>query len=253
MIGANSLPFDEEHTFVPKTMTLEYIETFKTAFIAAVNRALKVGFDAIEIHAAHGYLLHSTLSPASNDLPAPYSGSRENRMRLLLELAEMTRAAIPENMPLLVRLSATDWMPADSISWKGEDSVALSLELADRGVDFIDVSSGGLMKEQKIPAAPGFQVPFATAIKKALAEAGKKNVYVGTVGMITSGPQAQEILQEDKADAILVARAFQKNPGLVWEWAGELGVEVRMANQIGWGFGQRPGGGVKAGHANAAR
>jgi len=252
-MGTNNIPYDPEHTCTPKTMTLKDIETFKAAFVAAVGRALKVGFDAIEIHATHGYLLHASLSPATNDLPAPYSGSLENRMRLLLEIVGLTRATIPEAMPLLVRVTGTDWMPPESASWKIEDCVALSLELADRGVDFLDVSSGGLMKEQKIISGPGFQVPFAAAVKKALMEAGKKDVYVGTVGMITTGTQAEEILQEGKADVVLVARAFQKNPGLVWEWAGELGVEVRMANQIGWGFGQRPGAGVKAGHAKQAR
>lgn len=249
MIGTNHVPFDEEHTCVPRTMTLDDIANFKAAFMASVDRALRIGFDSIEIHAAHGYLLHASLSPATNDLPAPYSGSRENRMRLLLEITDEVRAFIPETMPLLVRVPATDWMPPDSISWKIEDCVALSLELADHGVDFIDVSSGGMLKEQKIISGPGFQVPFADAVKTALKDAGKKDVYVGAVGMITSGPQAEEILQAGKADAVLVARAFQKNPGLVWEWAGELGVEVRMANQIGWGFAQRPGGGVKAGQA----
>jgi 2,4-dienoyl-CoA reductase-like NADH-dependent reductase (Old Yellow Enzyme family) len=144
-------------------------------------------------------------------------------------------------------------MPPESNCWDIHQGISLSLELSKLGVDFIDVSSGGLMSEQKIISGPGYQAPFSAAIKKALLEAEKSNVMVGTVGMITSGVQAEKILQEGMADAVLVARAFQKNPGLVWEWAEELGVEVRTANQIGWGFGQRGDGGVKAGHAGAAR
>jgi 2,4-dienoyl-CoA reductase-like NADH-dependent reductase (Old Yellow Enzyme family) len=144
-------------------------------------------------------------------------------------------------------------MQHESNCWDIQQGISLSLELSKIGVDFIDVSSGGLMSEQKIISGPSYQAPFSAAIKKALLEAGKANVIVGTVGMITSGVQAEKILQEEMADAVLVARAFQKNPGLVWEWAGELGVEVRTANQIGWGFGQRGDGGVKAGQATSAR
>ncbi|KAH8587691.1 putative NADPH dehydrogenase C23G7.10c [Bisporella sp. PMI_857] len=251
--GANGIPFDVEHTCTPHTLTLADIQAFKTAFLAAVQRALKAGFDAIEIHAAHGYLLHAALSPATNALPEPYSGSLENRMRLLLELTSEVRAAIPEDMPLLVRVPGSDWVPEPAPSWKVGDCVVLSLRLADLGVDFIDVSSAGLMHEQKVISGPSYQVPFAAAVKEALIEAGRGDVAVGTVGMITSGVQAEGILDKGEADAVLVARAFLKNPGLVWEWAGELGVEVRMANQIGWGFGQRPQGGVKAGHAASAR
>jgi 2,4-dienoyl-CoA reductase-like NADH-dependent reductase (Old Yellow Enzyme family) len=174
-------------------------------------------------------------------------------MRLVLELATLVRAAIPESMPLLVRIPGSDWMPPESNCWEINQAIALSLELSKLGVDFLDVSSAALMVEQKVISGPGYQVPFADAIRKALIEAGRNEVTkVGTVGMITSGVQAEEILQDSKADAVLVARAFQKSPGLVWEWAGELGVEVRMANQIGWGFGQRPTGGVKGGNATSA-
>jgi len=234
-------------------MTLPEIEAFKAAFIAAVHRALEAGFDAIEIHAAHGYLLHATLSALTNKLPAPYSGSLENRMRLLLELTTLTRAAIPEDMPLLVRIPGTDWMPAGSNAWDLEQCVQLSLALAELGVDFLDVSSAGLMAEQKITSGPSYQAPFAEAVKKTLKEAGKGHVMVGTVGIIESGVQAEGLLQEGKADAVLVGRAFLKNPGLVLAWAGELDVEVRQANQIGWGFGQRPAGGVKVKHSVSAR
>jgi 2,4-dienoyl-CoA reductase-like NADH-dependent reductase (Old Yellow Enzyme family) len=253
-------------------MTLEDIESLKQSFLAATHRALKAGFDVsspllpipyiktntlaqtIEIHAAHGYLLHSTLSAATNNLPAPYSGSLENRMRLLLELTALIRAAIPSDMPLLVRIPGSDWMPPNTNNWDIEQAIALSLALSDAGADFLDVSSAALMAAQKVVSGPGYQVQFAEAIKKALEEAGKaEKTKVGAVGMITTGKQAESIVREGKADAVLVARAFQRNPGLVWQWAGELGVEVRVAKQIGWGFGQRGEGGVRGGDAAATR
>lgn len=171
-------------------------------------------------------------------------------MRLVLEITQLVRAAIPESMPLLVRIPGSDWMPPESNCWEVTQAVALSLALADLGVDFLDVSSAGLMLEQHIHSKPGYQVPFSEAVRKALVDAGMaEKTKVGTVGMIQSGKQAEEILNAGQADAVLVARGFQKSPGLVWDWAGELGVEVRMANQIGWGFGQRPGGGVHGGNA----
>ncbi|KAH6722626.1 putative NADPH dehydrogenase C23G7.10c [Leptodontidium sp. MPI-SDFR-AT-0119] len=254
VISASDIPFDAPHTCVPRCMTLEDIASFKESFLASVKRALTAGFDAIEIHAAHGYLLHSTLSAATNTLPLPYSGSLENRMRLLLELTTSTRAIIPLTMPLLARIPGTDWMPPDSNCWEINQAIALSLALSKAGVDFLDVSTAALMSEQKVISGPGYQVPFASAIKEALEKEGLgEQTKVGTVGMITSGVQAEEILEAGKADAVLVARAFLKSPGLVWEWAGELGVEVRVAEQLGWGYGQRGEGGVKPGVAASAR
>jgi 2,4-dienoyl-CoA reductase-like NADH-dependent reductase (Old Yellow Enzyme family) len=175
-------------------------------------------------------------------------------MRLTLEIASLIRAVIPSSMPLLVRIPGSDWMPASSPCWEINQAISLSHALSDVGVDFLDVSSAALMAEQKVVSGPGYQVPFAEAIKKSLEEAGKgEKTKVGAVGMITQGKQAEGYLEEGKADAVLVARAFLKNPGLVWEWAGELGVEVRMAEQYGWGYGQRPEGGVKAAIAGSAR
>ncbi|CAG8981616.1 hypothetical protein HYALB_00012967 [Hymenoscyphus albidus] len=243
VISASDDAFDYPNTPMPKAMTLEDIESFKKSFTDSV----------IEIHAAHGYLLHSTLSAVTNKLPAPYSGSFENRIRLLLELCALVRQAIPENMPLFVRIPGSDWMPPDTDNWEINQATALSLALSDAGVDFLDVSSAALMHEQKVISGPGYQVPFAAAIKKALIEAGKNDkTKVGTVGMIMSAKQAEGYLQEGSADAVLVARQFLKNPALVWEWAGELGVDVRVANQIGWGFGQRPHGGVGGGNATTS-
>jgi 2,4-dienoyl-CoA reductase-like NADH-dependent reductase (Old Yellow Enzyme family) len=175
-------------------------------------------------------------------------------MRLLLELTALTRATIPSTMPLFVRIPGSDWMPSSSDAWDVDQCVTLSLALSDLGVDFIDVSSAGLMSEQQVKSGPGYQVPFSAAVKKALQEHGKDKVTkVGIVGMVTSSVQAEKLLEEESGDAVLVARAFQRNPGLVWEWAEELGVEVRVANQIGWGFGQKQGGGVKSVNAAAAR
>ncbi|CZT09183.1 related to flavin oxidoreductase [Rhynchosporium graminicola] len=254
VISASDVPFDAPHTCVPKCMTLDDILNFKESFIASVKRALVAGFDAIEIHAAHGYLLHSTLSAVTNTLPLPYSGSLENRMRLLLEVTSETRAILPSTMPLLVRIPGTDWMPAESNCWEINQAIALSLALSRAGVDFLDVSTAALMSEQKVISGPGYQVPFAAAIKEALEKEGLGELTkVGTVGMITSGVQAEEILSAGKADAVLVARTFLKSPGMVLDWAGELGVDVRMAEQFGWGYGQRGEGGVKPGVAAAAR
>lgn len=196
-------------------------------------------FQVIEIHAAHGYLLNAFLSPATNTMPAPYGGSVENRMRLLLEIVEETREVIPKNMPLFVRIPGSDWVE-NGITI--DDAALLSIKLTKLGVDLIDVTTGGLMSTQKIISGPGYQAVFSKAVKKAVEGTG---VLVSAVGLITSGVQAETLLQDGSADVVFVGRPFQKNPGLVWQWAEELGVEVRVANQIGWGFGQRAGQGVK--------
>jgi 2,4-dienoyl-CoA reductase-like NADH-dependent reductase (Old Yellow Enzyme family) len=167
-------------------------------------------------------------------------------MRLLLELSSLTRAVIPPTMPLMVRIPGSDWMshePSVPV-WDINQSVQLAKALAAPkiGVDFLDVTSGGLMAEQKIASGPGYQVPFSSAVKRAVQGT---DTLVGVVGMIKSGKFAEELLQHNVADVVLAGRAFLKNPGLVWEWAEELGVEVRVANQIGWAFGQRAAGGLK--------
>ena len=187
---------------------------------------------------ASGYLLHSFVSPASNKRTDSYGGSFENRTRLTRELVELTRANIPKDMPLFLRISATDWLEEseDMESWKLENTVKLAEILADMGVDLLDVSSGGNHPDQKVKTGPGYQAPFAKAVKEKLGD----KMAVGTVGSITSGKQAQKLLEEG-LDLAIVGRMFQKNPGLVWTWAEELGVQVNVANQIRWGFGGRPG------------
>jgi 2,4-dienoyl-CoA reductase-like NADH-dependent reductase (Old Yellow Enzyme family) len=230
-------------------MTLSDIEELKKAWVAAVRRALKAGFDVIEIHNAHGYLLHSFLSPASNQRTDQYGGSFENRIRLTLEIVELTRKEMPKDMPLFLRLSATDWLDVNpeykGESWTVADSAKLAPLLAERGVDLLDVSSGGNHPLQKIAGGPGYQVPFAKEIKKAVGD----KMLVGTVGSIKTGPQAEAILTgkgdeshgDQELDMVIAGRMFQKNPALVWSWAEELGVEINVANQIRWGFGGRPG------------
>jgi 2,4-dienoyl-CoA reductase-like NADH-dependent reductase (Old Yellow Enzyme family) len=230
-------------------MTLSDIEELKKAWTAAVRRSIKAGFDVIEIHNAHGYLFHEFISPASNQRTDQYGGSFENRVRLTLEIVDLTRKEMPSGMPLFLRLSVTDWLDVNpeykGDSWTVADSVKLAKILAERGVDLLDVSSAGNHPQQKITTGPGYQTPFAKEIKKAVGE----KMLVGTVGSITTGKQAQAILTgkgeesmgPEELDLVIVVRMFQKNPALVWSWAEELGVEINVANQIRWGFGGRPG------------
>ncbi|CAG8951153.1 hypothetical protein HYFRA_00007899 [Hymenoscyphus fraxineus] len=243
----SEVPYNE-HFPVPKALSLEGIEELKRAWGEGVKRAVRAGFDVIEIHSAHGYLLGEFLSPVSNKRTDRYGGSFENRVRLTLELVELTRKEMPEGMPLFLRISATDWLEdvlGKGESWTNEDTIRLAPLLAERGVDLLDVSSGGNSPQQKIKSGPGYQAPFSKEIKKAVGD----TLLVGTVGSITSGKQAEALLTgkgedsrgETELDVAVVGRMFQKNPGLVWAFAEELGVQVNVANQIRWGFGGRPG------------
>ncbi|KAM0329497.1 hypothetical protein ACHAQA_004806 [Verticillium albo-atrum] len=236
VLAPSALAFNPAYP-APDAMTLAQIETFKQAFVAATVRAVRAGFDVVEVHAAHGYLLHQFLSPLSNRRTDAYGGSFSHRTRLTLEVVELVRAAIPADMPLFVRISATDWFDDRKEefpeSWTVEDSCRLAPLLADRGVDFIDVSSGGVhpLQGTSIKSGPGYQAPFAQAIKKAVGD----RVVVSAVGGIKTAAMAEEFLQSG-LDVIMCGRWFQKNPGLVYQYADELGVKVKMANQIGWGF-----------------
>lgn len=246
--GPSSIPHSPELPN-PIAMTLDDIEELKQAWAAAVRRAVAAGFDVIEIHNAHGYLLHSFLSPVSNDRTDQYGGSFENRTRLTLEVVDICRREMPQDMPLFLRISATDGLETNpdfkGASWTVADSARLAPLLAARGVDFLDVSSSGNSTLQKIKSGPGYQAPFAKEIKRAVGDA----LLVGSVGGITGGKQAEAIVTgegessmgEQPLDAVLVGRYFQKEPGLVWRFAEELGVQVNVANQIRWGFGGRPG------------
>jgi len=247
VVAPSAVAYNADHA-MPKALSLEEIEDLKTAWVAGVRRAVKAGFDVIEIHNAHGYLLHEFLSPVSNHRTDKYGGSFENRTRLTLEIVELTRKEMPKGMPLFLRISATDWLEHDGFkgdSWKLSDTVKLAPLLAERGVDVLDVSSAGNDPAQKISPGPGYQAPLSKEIKKAVGD----KLLVGSVGSITSGKQAEAILTgkgegshgDTEVDFAFVGRMFQKNPGLVWAWAEELGVEINVANQMRWGFGGRPG------------
>ncbi|RHZ54631.1 NADH:flavin oxidoreductase/NADH oxidase [Aspergillus thermomutatus] len=239
--GPTNEPFNSRNP-VPKQMTKQDIEDLKTAWVAAVKRAVKAGADFIEIHNAHGYLLMSFLSPAVNTRTDEYGGSFENRIQLSLEIARLTREAVPKDMPVFLRVSATDWLEEvqpNRPSWRAEDTVIFAKVLADSGyIDVLDVSSGGTHSAQHIHAKPGFQAPFAIAVKKAVGD----KLAVASVGMIDSAHMANSLLEKDGLDLVLVGRGFQKNPGLVWTWAEELNLEISMANQIRWGFSRRGAG-----------
>ncbi|KAF6806732.1 nadh-dependent flavin [Colletotrichum sojae] len=226
-----------EDTYVPKEMTLEDIDSLKEKWVDAVKRVVKAGYDTVEIHAAHGYLINQFLSPTSNKRTDKYGGSFENRVRLLVELTELTRANVPEDYPVLVRLAASDYLEYDpSIpQWEITQAQKLAKILVVKGVDFLDVSAGANDARMKIENyGPKYQAHLAEAVKKAVRGTG---VYVGTVGAITTGTQAKEVLADGQADAVLVGRGFLKNPNLALDWAEELGVDTYAPSQYGWAFG----------------
>jgi 2,4-dienoyl-CoA reductase-like NADH-dependent reductase (Old Yellow Enzyme family) len=180
-------PWDE-HYPVPKALSKSQIQDLTAAFVAATKRALAAGVDFIEIHSAHGYLLHSFLSPATNTRTDEYGGkSLDNRLRFPLETVRALRKTMPETMPLFYRVSGTDWLPAGQ-GWDSEQTVELAKRLQAEGVDLLDVSSGGNHKDQQIPSAPGFQVHLAAAVKKSV-----PNLVVGAVGIIVDGHQANDV------------------------------------------------------------
>lgn len=246
VVGPSAIAYNDHHC-VPRELTVVEIEQLKRDYVSAAGRALAAGFDAIELHNAHGYLLHNFVSPATNRRGDQYGGCFENRVRLTLEIVALLRREMPDDMPLIVRISATDWLEDadgyDGESWTVDDSCKLAGMLAERGVDMIDVSSGGNHPDQKIKTGPGYQAPFAKKIKKAVGD----KLLVATVGSITGGEQAQALLEggkdsdDEPLDVAVAGRMFQKNPGLVWAWAEELGVGIHVANQISWGFGGRAG------------
>lgn len=226
----------KDKNIIPQELSRERIQALVDAWGSATKRAVQAGFDSVEIHGAHGYLIHEFLSPVSNKRTDEYGGSFENRVRLALEIVDITRQNMPAEMPLFFRISGTEWLEHldNEPSWDVQETIRLAQLLAGRDVDVLDVSSGGNDPRQKIVGGPGYQAPFAQTVKKAVGD----SLLVGTVGSITSGVQANKLLN-DGLDLVLVGRKFQKNPGLVWEFADELDVEIKNANQIQWGFGGR--------------
>jgi 2,4-dienoyl-CoA reductase-like NADH-dependent reductase (Old Yellow Enzyme family) len=200
----------------PREMTLDEIDRVVEDFARAARRALDAGFEVLEIHAAHGYLLHQFLSPLSNQRTDEYGGSFDNRVRLLLRVVEAVRAAVPDTTPVLVRISATDWAEG---GWDADDSVTLAKRLREAGVDLIDVSTGGNVPAE-IPVEPGYQVQFARRIRS------EADIPTGAVGLITEPKQAEEILADGNADVVLLARAMLRDPHWALRAAHDLGVAV---------------------------
>lgn len=220
-VGPSALPAAPEVP-VPAAATLADIERIKKAFVDAALRAQRLGYDLIELHAAHGYLLHQFLSPLSNQRSDNYGGSLENRLRLPLEVFAAVRAALPHTLPVGVRISAMDWIEG---GWDVEQSAVLAKELQALGSAFLHVSSGGLSPAQKIPVGPGYQLPLARALRAQL------SMPVIGVGLITDPLQAQAALDAGDADAIAIARAALFNPRWPWHAAQVLGAQVTAAPQ----------------------
>lgn len=220
-VAPSAIPFYDTDP-APVALDLNGIQKVIADFKSATKRAVQAGFQVMEIHAAHGYLMHQFLSPLSNTRTDAYGGSFENRIRFTLEIVEAVQAEWPENLPLFVRISATDWAEG---GWNLQESIALSKILKEKGVDLIDASSGGAVTQQQIPVGPNYQVPFAESIKK---EVG---ILTGAVGLITEAAQAEEIVSSGKADLVLVARESLRDPNLGLTFAHELKAEIAWPKQ----------------------
>ena len=212
----SGIPFRKEDR-APTMIDAAGLGRIREAFVDAARRASRLGIDGIELHAAHGYLLHEFLSPLSNRREDAYGGSLENRMRFPLEVFEAVRAAFPADRPVGVRVSASDWMEE---GWDLSQTVAFARELVARGVDFVDTSSGGLVPQQKITTGPGYQVRFSEAVRK---EAG---VATFAVGMITEAEQANLIISEGRADFVALGRSILFDPRWTWRAAAEMGETI---------------------------
>jgi len=221
VLAPSAIPFADNFPR-PIEMTPKMIGTVVAAFAAAARRAAQAGFRVLEIHAAHGYLIHEFLSPLSNQRTDQYGGPFEQRIRFAKEVATAVRAAWPSALPLFIRISATDWVEG---GWDIEQSVALARELKTLGVDFVDCSSGGNIAQAKIPLGPGYQVPFAERIRK------DADIATGAVGLITSAAQAEEIVASGRADAVFLARELLRDPYFPMRAAGELGQEITWPAQ----------------------
>jgi 2,4-dienoyl-CoA reductase-like NADH-dependent reductase (Old Yellow Enzyme family) len=221
VVAPSDLGFRDDYA-KPHALTLKDIRVVKDAFAAATRRALQAGFDLVEIHAAHGYLLHEFLSPLSNKRTDDYGGTFENRIRMLVETVDAVRGELGDAAPLFVRISATDWTEG---GWDVSQSVALARVLKEHGVDVIDTSSGGNVAGATIPTWPGYQVPFAVQIKR---EAG---IATAAVGQITQPEQADAIVQNGEADLVLLAREFLRDPYWGLHAAQALGVDVTWPAQ----------------------
>jgi 2,4-dienoyl-CoA reductase-like NADH-dependent reductase (Old Yellow Enzyme family) len=220
-VAPSAVPFADGHP-VPHALDLEELRGIVKAFAAAARRAVAAGFRAVEIHAAHGYLLHQFLSPLSNRREDAYGGSFENRTRLVREAVSAVRAEWPERLPVIVRISATDWVEG---GWDVAQSVELARGLAPLGVDLVDVSSGGLVATAKVSAGPGYQTGFAERIRR------EAHVATGAVGMITAPEQADHVIRSGQADVVLLARELLRDPHFPLRAARALGQEAAWPKQ----------------------
>ena len=210
----------------PRKLATEEIAQLVDDFRSSARRSIEAGFDAIEIHAAHGYLMHQFLSPLANDRDDQYGGSLENRARLLLEVVAAVRKEIGDQMPLMVRFSATDYVEG---GWDQEQTNQVAAWARELGADLFDISSGGIITGVKIPSGPGYQVPLAESAK--IGSGGS----VSAVGQITNGAQAEEIIASGKVDVVMAGREFLRDPHFALRAAHELGVEVRWIDQYARG------------------
>lgn len=227
-VSASDMPFAKEET-PPLALDEKGIQKVKNDFVLATQRAKEIGYDVVEIHAAHGYLLHQFYSPLSNHRTDEYGGSFENRIRLLLEITQLVKKEWGNEKPLFVRISATDWTEK---GWTINDSIKLTQALKKMGVDLIDTSTGGNMGGAKIPLKPGYQVEFAHQIKQ------QAQIKTGAVGLITTAKQAEEILQQDKADLIFLGREALRNPNLPHHFAKALNHKMKWTKPYDWAVGE---------------
>src|ERR1035438_2164260 len=225
-VAPSAVPFRAEDP-APHALSQAEIHALADSFRDAAMRALRAGFDVVEIHGAHGYLIHEFLSPLSNRRTDEYGGTLDNRLRFALEVTEAVRGAWPARLPLFFRISATDWTPG---GWTADDSVALVRRLQPLGVDLVDCSSGGNAEHARIPLGPGYQVPFAERIRR------ETGILTGAVGLITTPRQADEIVRNGQADIVLMAREFLRDPYFPLHAASTLGEKPAPPVQYGRAF-----------------
>jgi 2,4-dienoyl-CoA reductase-like NADH-dependent reductase (Old Yellow Enzyme family) len=218
----SAIAYHEDEPFFPEALDKTGIQKVVSDFKEATKRAVEAGYQVMEIHGAHGYLLHQFLSPLTNVRTDEYGGIFENRIRFTLEIIEGVQSEWPSDLPLFVRISATDWAEG---GWSPEESVRLSAILKEKGVDLIDVSSGGLVSHQHIELKPGYQVQFAEKIKK------ETSILTGAVGLITEADQAEAILNNGQADLVLFARESLRNPNLPLDFAKDLESDIQWPKQ----------------------
>jgi len=220
-VGPSPIAFSEQYQ-IPHELSIEEIHEIENEFEVAAKRSLNAGFNLLEIHAAHGYLIHSFCSPVSNKRTDQYGGSFDNRIRFLIEIIQRVRKVWPERLPLFVRISGTEWTED---GWKTDDSIELAKHLKREGVDVLDCSSGGNIPGVKIPLTPGYQVPISEQIRK------NTGIKTAAVGLITDPIHANEIIQQGKADFVLMGREFLRNPYWSINAANILGYSSPVPSQ----------------------